>query len=123
MYVTAQEYEALSLTHAVPAEELESALQAAERDIDSLTFCRIHKRGLEGLTDFQRQNVKQAVVDQADFRAQYGELLDNPLASYSVNGVSMSWDKSKILRISDVDTSPAVYSLLRRTGLTYRGVP
>ena len=34
MYVTAQEYEALSLTHAVPAEELESALQAAERDID-----------------------------------------------------------------------------------------
>ena len=86
MYVTAQEYEALSLTHAVPEEELESALKAAERDIDSLTFCRIHRCGLDGLTDFQRQNVKQAVVDQADFRAQYGELLDNPLASYSVNG-------------------------------------
>ena len=85
MYVTAQEYEALSLAHAVPEEELESALKAAE--------------------------------------AQYGELLDNPLASYSVNGVSMSWDKSKILRVSDVDTSSAVYSLLRKTGLTYRGVP
>lgn len=38
MYVTAQEYEALSLAHAVPEEELESALKAAERDIDSLTF-------------------------------------------------------------------------------------
>ena len=33
MYVTAQEYEALSLTHAVPAAELESALQAAERAV------------------------------------------------------------------------------------------
>lgn len=123
MYVTTQEYEVLSSAHAVTEEELESALKAAERDVDGLTFCRIHRYGIDRLTEFQRQNVKQAVVDQADFRAQYGELLDNPLASYSVNGVSMSWDKSKILRVSDVDTSPVIYSLLQQTGLTYRGVP
>ena len=52
MYVTAQEYEALSLTHAVPEEELESALKAAERDIDSLTFCRIHRCGRTALRIF-----------------------------------------------------------------------
>ena len=93
MYVSADEYMALSRDHAVAEGQLTQALEDAERDIDSLTYCRVRAAGVDALTNFQRELVKLAVVRQADFRAQYGDQLENPLASYSVNGVSMSWDK------------------------------
>ena len=50
-------------------------------------------------------------------------MLGNPLASYSVNGVSMSWDKGAVQCVCGVYTSPAILSILSQTGLTYRGVP
>lgn len=122
MYVSAEEYAALSRDHAIPEGDLELALEDAERDIDSLTFCRVRAAGIDALTDFQRDLVKLAVVRQADFRAQYSELLDNPLASYSINGVSMSWDKGAAQCVDGVYTAPPIMALLRQTGLTYRGV-
>lgn len=122
MYVSAEEYADLSRSRAVPEEEQDKALEDAERDIDSLTFCRVRAAGIDTLTDFQRELVKLAVVRQADFKAQYGELLGNPLASYSVNGVSMSWDKETVQYVDGVYTAPFILALLRQTGLTYRGV-
>lgn len=121
-YVSAEEYAKLSRDHTIPEDDLEQALEDAERDIDSLTFCRVRAAGIDALTDFQRELVKLAVVRQADFRAQYGELLGNPLASYSVNGVSMSWDKGAVQCVDGVYTAPSILALLRQTGLTYRGV-
>ena len=122
MYVSAEEYAELSWVHAIPEEQLDQALKDAERDIDSLTFCRIRAMGMDTLTDFRRELVKLAVVRQADFRAQCSELLENPLASYSINGVSMSWDKGAVQCIDGVYTAPPIMALLRQTGLTYRGV-
>ena len=122
MYVSADEYMALSRDHAVAEGQLPQALEAAERDIDSLTYCRVRAAGVDALTYFQRELVKLAVVRQADFRAQYGDQLENPLASYSVNGVSMSWDKEAVQCVGGVYAAPSVLSLLRQTGLTYRGV-
>ena len=122
MYVSVDEYAELSRIHAVPGEQLKNALADAERDIDALTFCRIRSRGFDALTAFQADLVKKAVVDQADFRFQYGDVLGNPLSSYSINGVSMNWDKGAVQCLSGVYTSPAILSLLRQTGLMYRGV-
>ena len=122
MYVSVDEYAELSRDHAVPADQLERALEDAERDIDSLTFCRVRAAGIDALTGFQRDVVKLAVVRQADFRAQYASMLENPLASYSINGVSMSWDKGAVECVSGVYTSPSILALLRQSGLTYRGV-
>ena len=122
MYVSAEEYIKLSRSHAVLEDQLEQALDEAERDIDSLTFCRVRAVGIDALTDFQQSLVKLAVVQQADFRKQYGEMLENPLASYSVNGVSMSWDKGAVTCASGVYTAPSILALLRQTGLTYRGL-
>lgn len=69
MYVSADEYMALSRDHAVAEGQLTQALEDAERDIDSLTYCRVRAAGVDALTNFQRELVKLAVVRQADFRA------------------------------------------------------
>ena len=122
MYVSADEYAALSRVNALPEDQLTQALEDAEHDIDGLTFCRVRAAGIDALTDHQRTLVKLAVVQQADWRAQYGELLSSPMASYSVNGVSMSWDKGAVQCVSGVYTAPAILALLRQTGLTYRGL-
>lgn len=97
-------------------------LAAAQRDVDALTYGRIVDRGWDNLTPYQRDLICQAVCEQAEFRGEYGELLSNPLASYGINGVSMSWDSSKLMQCRGVYTRPAIYSLLQQTGLTYRGV-
>lgn len=97
-------------------------LMAAQRDVDTLTYNRITAGGWDSLTPYQQDLVRQAVCEQAEFAAEYGELLSNPLASYGINGVSMSWDSGKLLQLRGVYTRPAIYALLQQTGLTYRGV-
>ena len=123
MYVTDVEYAILSRAHSLPAGDETRYIEAAERDIDGLTYGRIRAIGFESLTDFQQRMVKQAVVDQADFRAEYAELLDNPLSSYTVGGVSMSWDTARIKSSGGIAAPDGVTALLRQTGLAYRGVP
>lgn len=117
MYLTPEEYEG-----SIPAAELEQRLVQACRDIDSLTFDRIVKIGFDNLTGFQRELIKEAVQLHADFCYDNAELLDSPLASYAINGVSMSFDKSKIVDTGGVTTSSRVYSLLLQTGLCWRGL-
>ena len=106
----------------IPAEELEKRLKRACRDIDSLTYNRIVKAGFENLTEVQQDIIKEAVQLHADFCYDNADLLDSPLAAYAINGVSMSFDKSKIVTVGDVTTSNEVYSLLMQTGLCYRGL-
>ena len=117
MYLDPSEY-----SGSIPAEQLEDKLKRACRDIDSLTFNRIVKAGFENLTEFQQGLIKEAVKLHADFCYENAELLDSPLAAYAINGVSMSFDTSKIVTVSGTTTSSEVYSLLMQTGLCYRGL-
>ena len=117
MYLDPSEY-----TGNIPVEQVEAKLKRACRDIDSLTFNRIVKKGFENLTTFQQELIKEAVKLHADFCYENAEILESPLASYAINGVSMSFDKSKIVTMGDVTTSNEVYSLLMQTGLCYRGL-
>lgn len=106
----------------IPSDQLESRIRRACRDIDSLTFNRIVKAGFENLTEFQQELVKESVVLHMDFCYENAELLESPLSAYSINGVSMSFDKSKIVTVGGVTTSSEVYGLLMQTGLCYRGL-
>lgn len=106
----------------IPEDQLEKRLADACRTIDSLTFNRIVKQGFENLTEFQQGIIKEAVAKQADFAHENAELLDSPLSSYSISGVSMSFDRSKVLTIGCVTTTSEVYGLLMQTGLCYRGL-
>jgi hypothetical protein len=115
-YLTSEEY-----SGDIPEEERDSRLEQASRVIDSLTFNRIVGAGFENLTEFQQETVKRAVSKQAEFAYSNAELLESPLSSYGISGVSMSFDRSKVLTIGGVTTTNEVYGLLMQTGLCYRG--
>lgn len=118
-YITKADY-----TELFPdVEASDSELSQAEYDVDALTFNRIRAAGgMSALTEFQQELVKRAICLQADFRHEYGYLLDNPLSGYGINGVSMQLDRSVLIQEGPVRTTSAVMSLLQQTGLTYRGL-
>ena len=122
MYATLEDYANRSAGGGIPQDKLRGALDRAEREVDSLTYNRIRAIGWDNLTPYQRDCITQAVVDQADFGQEYGEVLSNPLASYSVGGVAMQWDKGQFVCRSGVYTSAGVYALLLQSGLANRAV-
>lgn len=116
--LSANEYATMSRVNPLPDDATTAQLlKDAEEDVNALTFGRIAARGFDALTAFQQDKVQLAVARQADFRQQYGEILSNPLASYSINGVSMSWDKSAVREYAGVQTCSGVISCLMQTGL------
>lgn len=115
MYLRPEEY-----TGDIPENELEVRLIRACRDIDSLTYNRIVKIGFECLTELQKELIREAVQLHADFVYDNAELIQSPLSSYSISGVSMSLDRSKVVTVGGVTTSSQVYSLLMQTGLCVR---
>jgi hypothetical protein len=122
-YADSDYYKSTYLGTRIPAEQLNQMLAAASDDIDAMTFNRIGgDTGLLALTDFQQGKIKRAACAQAEFRFEYADLLNNPLSNYAINGVSMQWDKSVLVKQGNTFTTNAVASLIRQTGLTYRGV-
>ena len=100
--------------------EIESALEQSSTDVDSLTFNRIVQAGFENLTNFQKDRIVQAVCLQANFRMENRDVLTSPLTSYSINGVSMSFESKNIEQYGDVQTEKTVLAALRQTGLMCR---
>lgn len=92
-------------------------LKRSCRHIDSMTFNRIK---FENLTEFQQEIIREAVCIQADFEYENRDILNMYLKSYSINGVSLSADTEKIIKVNGVCTSDEVYSLLMQTGLMCR---
>lgn len=117
MYLNPDEY-----TGSITADELEKRLRNACCAVDSFTFNRIVKAGFENLTEFQQELIKEAVRLHADFVYDNADLLDSPLSSYSISGVSMSFDRSKIVTVNGITTTSEAYGLLMQTGLCYRGL-
>lgn len=122
MYLTFEQFIELYPDTDVQEDDFESIERKAESDIDNLTFNRITSQGFDNLSEFQKNLVRQAMAKHIVFVRQNGELLDNVLSSYSISGVSMSFDKSKIVEIANVSTSKGVYGLLVQTGLCYKGL-
>lgn len=106
----------------IKVENFEIIEKRAEIDIDGLTFNRITAKGFDSLTGFQKSLVRHAIAKHIMFVQDNSELLDSYLSSYSISGVSMSFDKSKVVEIGNVITSKAVYGILMQTGLCYRGL-
>ena len=92
-YLTAEEYS--SLGGEIPSAEAELYINKASRHIDSLTFNRILGKGFENLSVFQHELIKEAVQRQADFIYENADVLNSPLSSYSISGVSMSFDNTR----------------------------
>lgn len=120
-YVTANEYMALGY-EAIPAEQLNAFLKESSRNIDSLTFNRIVKRGFENLTEFQQEIIKEVVCRQANFLYENADAISSILDSYSINGVRMVYGRGFNVKIENgLPIQSNVYSLLEQTGLCWRG--
>lgn len=117
LYLEPDEY-----TGSIPPDKLKNCLRKACRAIDGFTFNRIVKTGFENLTEFQQELIIEAVRLHADFTYDNAELLNSPLSSYSISGISMSFDRSKIVTVNGVTTTSEAYGLLMQTGLCYRGL-
>lgn len=95
-------------------------LKRASQKVDSLTFNRIVGRNFDNLTEFQQGIIKEVTCYIADF--DYNTSLNNGLTSYSINDVSMSFDKSNLITINGIEIEKDTYSILVQSGLTYRGI-
>lgn len=103
-----------------PGESItEQELMRAEEEVDSLTFNRA--RNFEQFPDDIKEKVKRAVCIQANFITEYSGMVDSPLESYGINGVSMSFKKEGVISRGGVNASPRAFSLLQGAGLTYLG--
>ncbi len=122
MYLTYEEFNEMYPAQNISEDEFASLEQRAETDVNGLTFNRICKQGFEMLSDFQKSIVRRCTALQVIFVHENSELLDSPLSAYSISGVSMSFDKDKIIAIGSVTTSKVIYGSLMQTGLCYGGV-
>lgn len=120
------DYEYYSNTYggnAITAENAPRALQKASETVDTLTYCRIVARGLDGLTSFQKGIVQRVVCALAEWQEDNADLLDAPYSSYSINGVAATWGATQnVKQIGGVMIPSGLYAELVKTGLCYRGV-
>lgn len=105
----------------IPDEEIEKLLKQASRHIDSLTYNRIVGRGIDNLTEFQQELIKEVCCEMAEFEYENADLIQSVLANYTINGVSMSFGNSwNVKTISGVAVRADTYDKLSQTGLCCR---
>lgn len=102
---------------------ISKALLKASRHIDTLTYNRIVGKGIENLTLFQQELIREVCCQLADFETENADELDSILQSYAINGVSMSMGESWNVTIRNgVAIKKDLYDELMQTGLCYRGL-
>ena len=101
-------------------DKIQSLLESASTDVDAMTFNRITACGFDSLSEFQKACVQRAVCQQADFRFQNADLFDGAIASYSLNGASVTFDKDRIVTVGETVTAPSVVAVLMQSGLCCR---
>lgn len=107
----------------IPESKRDECLEKASKHIDTLTYNRIVGRGFENLTEFQQENIKEVICKLADFEFENADILQTLLSSYSINGVSMSFNQNWNVQIQNGIAIPKdYYSLLEQTGLTCRNL-
>lgn len=118
MYADATFYYEQYKGNVLDPDQMEKALEDASTDIDVLTYYRINHIGWDKLTDFQREQIQRVCCKQADFRTNNADIFESPLASYSINGVAMSFGNSTFYGIySGIPMENTTYKMLMATGL------
>lgn len=124
-YLKAGDLEKLSLF--VSAEEFllyrQKIIDNTNNAIDVLTYSRIPAVGFWNLTPFQQKIINECAYEIACFLLENREILDTPLTSYSINGVSMQFQFNQAIYSGNGVVIPKVtYKKLMSTGLCYGGL-
>lgn len=120
-YVDAEYYQNEYNGSAVPKDKLEKMLRTASRHIDSLTYNRIVGRGLDNLTEFQQDMVKEVCCLQADFEYENADMIETVISAYSLNGASVQFGNAwNVMVCNGVAMKRDTYQLLQQTGLCCR---
>lgn len=121
MYADTEYYALVYGGDAIPEKKLQKQLCKAGRQIDTLTFCRIRGTGFGNLTEFQQEQIKYVECLLADFLYENEDELETMLASYNINGVSMSFGTGvNVVKMQGVLLRTDIYSELKKTGLCSR---
>lgn len=121
MYADAEYYSNSFGGTMIPSEELLKMLNKAGRQIDTLTFCRIRGIGFNHLTEFQKEQIKYVECLLADFLFENQDELETMLASYSINGASMTFGAGlNVSKVQGVVLRTDIYAELQKTGLCSR---
>ena len=108
----------LADTQITYSEDILPVVKSVCEDINTLTFNRI--TDFFALTGFQQETLVRVCVRFLQFRLDNAELLGSVIRSYSISGVSMSFDDATVRQINGVYVPGDVYALLRQTGLCCR---
>lgn len=98
-------------------------INGANNAIDVLTYSRINAIGFENLTPFQQRILSECAFEIAEFLLENREILDTPLSSYSINGVSMQFKFNQTVHCSNGVVVPeTTYRKIMSTNLCYGGL-
>lgn len=119
IYATEEDY--LKYGDEVP-ENFKILAAKASRITDVLTYNRIAKTGFDNLTDFQIETIVECCCEIIKFYNENEDMLESVFNSYSINGVSMQFDKSQNVCVKNGCVLLAgTYERLMSTGLCYGG--
>lgn len=117
-YATELYYESSYGGGLIPEDQLRKALIQASRHVDALTYNRIVGIGLENLTGFQQEIIREVVCSLADFEHENADEISSVLSSYSINGVSAQFGSSwNVFTDRGIAMKRDDYALLCQTGL------
>lgn len=116
-YATAEDYIGMYPNEQETVPVLDLLLEEASDQVDKLTYNRIRRIGLEGLTAYQQAMIRKATCYQAHYNHEYGAYTDSPLGSYSIGDVSLSFKDTKVQGIS---VARKALDCISQTGLNSR---
>lgn len=122
-YADERYYKEVYASNDIPADNISKALTGASRHVDVLTFNRICSKGINALTEYQQDVVRETVCELAEFEYENAELINSVLKSYSINGVSMEFGESWNITVQNgVAVKRDIYEKLCSTGLCCRSI-
>lgn len=122
-YADISYYKTVYVGTVIPDNELERALIKASRHIDTLTYNRIVAKGINELTLFQQDIIREVCCNMADFEYENSDVINSVLKSYGINGVNMSFGDSWNVYIQNgIAVNRDCYEDLCKTGLCNRSL-
>ena len=120
IYAEQSDYEAL---YGSAPDDFAQLARKASHSIDILTYNRIAAAGFEHLTDYQRTTITECCCEMVKFYSDNAGMLDMPMSSYSINGVSMQFGLNPtVYSRSGLILPQTAYGMLMSTGLCFGGL-